>query len=78
MLLLSDPGCSVPKFVDDLFRVVQRQNKAKLGFHFYPCDTTLAQFTSQVGCWPYGLNEGLAPLSYVLLSCSKFHHCDEL
>lgn len=67
-LLLSDPGGSVPKFVDDLFRVVQRQNKAKLGFHFYLCDTMLSQFASQVGCWPYGLNEGLALLSSPVFS----------
>ena len=33
-LVLSHPGCSVPKFVDDLFQVVQRQKKKKLGFVF--------------------------------------------
>lgn len=31
-VLLSDPGYTVPKFVDDLFRVVQRQKR--LGFVF--------------------------------------------
>lgn len=28
-LLLSDPGCAVPKFVDDLYRVVQRPKKTQ-------------------------------------------------
>lgn len=50
MFLLSDPGCSVPKFVDDLFRVVQQQKR--LGFVFTYVILNVLTVTSQVGCCP--------------------------
>lgn len=39
MLASSDPGFSVPMFVDDLYRVVQRPKRKWLGFVLNLCDT---------------------------------------
>lgn len=58
MFLLSDPGCSVPKFVDDLFRVVRKQKR--LGFIFTYVILNVLTVTSQVGCCLQALDEGIS------------------
>ena len=72
-LLLSARGCDVPKFADDLLRVVQRQKS--LGFVF--AYVTLHVLTVHLvgGLLSIGTElRGSRP--YLLLSSLKFHHCD--
>lgn len=65
-LLLSDPGCYVPQFVDDLFRVVQREKKS-LGFVFTYVALKVLTVHFTVGQVVHILNERMDLLPHPLL-----------